>query len=73
LGLDPAHRLTTLVGFNLGVELGQLSVAAAFAALLAGLRLLRGLAAVQWATQAASVFAMAMGTGWFVQRVLVLS
>jgi hypothetical protein len=73
LGLDPTHRLTTLVGFNLGIELGQLGVAAAFASLLAGLRLLRGLAAVQMATQAASVFAMAMGAGWFVQRVLVLS
>ncbi len=42
LGLDPAHRLLSLAGFNLGIELAQLGVALAAGVLFWGIRRLRG-------------------------------
>lgn len=68
LGIDPAHRVWSLLGFNLGVEIGQ--CAAALGAGLVWLILGRicgsGLQArIRWFGMAA---AMAVGTVWTVER-----
>jgi len=68
LGIDPAYRIWTLLGFNLGVELGQ--CAAAIGAALAWY-LLGGFggpgfqARIRWLGMAS---AMGIGTFWMVQR-----
>jgi len=68
LGIDPAYRIWTLLGFNLGVELGQ--CAAAIGAALAWYLLRRfggpGFQArIRWLGMAA---AMGIGTFWMVER-----
>ena len=70
LGLDSTHRLLSLAGFNLGIELGQLAVAGAAAGAMALLRRLRGAAALDTALRSASLAAMALGGAWFVQRLV---
>jgi len=71
MGLDRAHRVLTLAGFNLGVEAGQLLFVAAVGALgWMMARMLRGWAErVPWAWLASSGAAVA-GTVMFVQRVM---
>lgn len=56
-----------LVGFNLGVESGQLAIAAVFLPMLLYLR--RFPKVVRWAVPACSVCVGLMGAIWFVQRV----
>jgi hypothetical protein len=73
LGLDPGHRLLTLLGFNLGIEIGQMAVAAAFTGLLLGLRSLQGARAASAVTQGASAFALLAGAGFFVQRLMAVA
>ena len=70
LGLDSTHRLLSLAGFNLGIELGQLAVALAAAGAMAALHRLRGAAALDTALRSASLAAMALGGAWFVQRLV---
>ena len=68
LGVDPAHRVWSLLGFNLGVELGQCAVAtcAALAWYLLGRIGGRGLQArIRWLGMAA---AMGIGTFWMIER-----
>ncbi len=68
LGLDRAHRLSTLAGFNLGVELGQFIFLAAVLALLAlGHRVLRPSGARFWPRLPAATAAV-LGTIMLVQR-----
>jgi hypothetical protein len=70
LGLDSTHRLLSLAGFNLGIEIGQLAVAGAAAGVMAAIRRLRGAEALDSALRAASLAAMALGGAWFVQRLV---
>jgi hypothetical protein len=69
LGLDATHRITSLAGFNLGIELGQIAVAAIAGVLLFGVRAAQGANGVRIATQAATFSGIAIGAVWFVQRV----
>jgi len=70
LGLDGTHRLPSLAGFNVGIELGQIAFASAALLLMAALRAWRGKAALEIVLHYASVTAMAIGFAWFVQRML---
>lgn len=70
LGLDSAHRLESLAGFNIGVELGQLAFALVAGLGLTGLRRWRGPGGEAAALQLASWAAIAIGSGWFVQRLI---
>ncbi len=69
LGLDATHRLPSLAGFNIGIELGQLSFAALALAVMAGIRRWRGKATLDAILHYASAAAMAMGFIWLVQRI----
>jgi hypothetical protein len=70
IGLDTAHRLWSLLGFNLGVELAQCAVALALGAL--GWVLLGKLAAPQQQRirQMWLLCAMLVGAFWFLERLL---
>ncbi len=57
-----------LLGFNIGIELAQLGVAAGAALLAQLIRRRAGRGAVQWLVQTGSAAAMAMGGVWLVQR-----
>lgn len=70
LGVDRAHLAPVLVGFNLGVELGQLAVCVAAALLVGALLRLAGLRRAPLAQGLASAAAMLIGSVWWVQRVL---
>jgi HupE / UreJ protein len=65
MNLPQANLPGALVGFNLGVEIGQLSVVIPVFLLLRLLERWRVGAPVRWA---ASAFAIAAGLFWFVQR-----
>jgi hypothetical protein len=70
LGLDPAHRLWSLLGFNLGVELGQCGVALACAGVW---RMLVKRLTPQNQTrckQLCLLGAMMVGTFWTIERLL---
>ncbi|MDV6376609.1 HupE/UreJ family protein [Deinococcus arenicola] len=69
LGLDPARQGLSILGFNLGIEAGQLGVALLALGVLAALRGLFGARGQQWATGLATVTAVVVGGVWFVQRV----
>ncbi len=71
LGLDSGHRLWSLAGFNAGVEAGQLAVALSAVAALAAIRRFSGGSALAMTTRLASYLAMAAGSVWLVQRVIV--
>jgi HupE / UreJ protein len=70
LGISPAHQGATLLGFNLGIELGQLSVAALALLGFALLRQLFGGRSVQMASSVMTVVAVMAGGVWFVQRAI---
>ena len=70
LGLDTAHRLRSLAGFNLGIELGQ---AAFLATVLSSLWVIQQLAPRLRATQITrgiSGFALVMGSYWLLERLI---
>jgi hypothetical protein len=73
LGLDATSRLPSLAGFNVGIELAQVSIALlAMATVAAASRLRGGQDGAMWrnkATQLASLTAMTVGSAWFVQRI----
>jgi len=71
LGLQGADRALSIVGFNAGIELGQLCVALPAVLLLRGVRQLGGAAAFAQTIHLASSLAMALGAFWFVQRVFM--
>jgi hydrogenase/urease accessory protein HupE len=70
LGLDSRHRLGSLLGFNLGIELGQGLFLVAILPVLAGLRRLTP--RLTWPAIARGIagFALVMGLFWLVQRLL---
>jgi HupE / UreJ protein len=71
LGLDRQHQLQSLVGFNVGIELGQLAVALVAAVITGCIQRFQGARGVAFATRLASLTAMSAGSVWFVQRVVV--
>jgi hypothetical protein len=71
LGLGGQHQLESLAGFNVGIELGQLAVAAIAAIILVGIQRVRGAGAVALTTRIASFAAIAMGSIWLVQRIIM--
>ena len=70
IGLPEGQRLTALLGFNVGVELGQLGVIA-LAALVVGAWVRLG-GERKALVRPASVLIAAVGLFWFVQRLLAL-
>lgn len=71
VGLTHGNLAVPLFGFNLGVEIGQLAIVAAFLALAYHLRTRR--AYVRVALVGGSVAILAMATIWFVERAFVVS
>ena len=70
MGLDPAHRLWSLLGFNLGVELGQCLVALAGAALWWLLVMRLNLRHQTRCRHLCLAMAMIVGTVWTIERLL---
>ena len=70
LGLNNEYLVTSLAGFNLGIETGQLFIALALALLALAIRRLQGEAGLALASRSASILAIGMGSIWFVQRVV---
>ena len=66
LGSTVSAMATGLVSFNIGVELGQLTVAAVFLALLWQLRKLKPVE--RYSTQTISIIVIALGSWWLVER-----
>ncbi|PVE41023.1 hypothetical protein H663_019470 [Limnohabitans planktonicus II-D5] len=69
LGLQGARKFWSLLGFNLGIELGQLAAAGVAMGVFWALRRFAGASAVAMALRLASWSAMGLGTFWFFQRV----
>ena len=68
LGLSGGPLVWSLAGFNLGIELAQVGVAALAAAGMALLALWAGRASAGRAALTASVLGVVLGCGWFVER-----
>jgi hypothetical protein len=61
-------KVVGLVGFNAGIELGQIAVALTAALMMLGVRQLSGPLGLAKVTRLASYVSMALGTFWFFQR-----
>lgn len=70
LGLDTRHRVLSLAGFNVGIELGQIAVVGLVSALALGVRHQWGSAGEAWALRMAHAFATSVGSVWLVQRLI---
>jgi HupE / UreJ protein len=70
LGLDTQHRWLSLVGFNVGVELGQMAVMGLFSAVALAVRRLWGTRGCEWGMHGAPVMAIVVGSVWLVQRLV---
>jgi hypothetical protein len=70
LGLDPGRKVLSLAGFNLGIELGQITVAVLAGGVVRAIGHLRGPMAMALTTRLASIAAMTMGAFWFVERIV---
>jgi hypothetical protein len=68
IGLPRERLVAALLGFNLGVELGQLAFVAALALALLGLRRLAPRLGEAWAHDAASAALCGLGLYWFAGR-----
>jgi len=69
LGLDRSNRLVSLLGFNLGIELGQVAI---ILLLFPALFVLRRTRVYLPLTRIGSIALTAVATGWFVDRVFGL-
>ena len=67
LNVDPSTRLTALLGFNLGVEAGQLLIVAVFLPIAYALRHRREYR--RWVLRGGSVLIIALAAVWLVERV----
>lgn len=70
LGLDSHHRVVSLAGFNVGIELGQIAVALLAGGLMVAVHRMTGASGVRVATQGATYLGMLLGTAWFLQRIV---
>ena len=73
LGVDTEHRILSLLGFNAGIEAGQLAVALLAAGVMFGIKRVKGSGGVVLTTRFASLVAMVAGTVWLVERLVVSS
>ena len=69
-GLDTPHRIASLVGFNLGVEFGQMVFLTALLALAAAATRLIGPSAQTHLPKAASILALLAGTAMLISRLV---
>jgi hypothetical protein len=70
LGVDGMGKTASLVGFNLGIELGQIAAALTAALAMWVVRQLSGPISLAKTTRLASYLSMALGSFWFFQRAL---
>ena len=70
LGVGGMGKAMSLLGFNVGIELGQLVVAFSAALVMWLIRQLSGPVVLTQSTRLASYLSLAVGTFWFFQRVL---
>lgn len=70
LGVDGMGKVVSLAGFNVGIELGQISVALSAALVMRVVRQLSGPVGLAKTTRSASYVSMALGSFWFFQRAL---
>ena len=68
LGVNRSHLGWSLAGFNAGIELAQVAVAALFIAVMQALRLATGPGGPVMAARLASVVGMVAGLCWFAER-----
>jgi hypothetical protein len=68
LGLTPENRVLSLVGFNLGIELGQLAFAAGAWLIAIIIRRAAGSGALKMTEYTVSAVAILAGVFWFAQR-----
>ena len=68
LGVDGVGKVVSLVGFNAGIELGQIAVALSAALVMRGVWQLGGPIGLAKTTRLASYLSMALGSFWFFQR-----
>ncbi|MEM7735999.1 MAG: HupE/UreJ family protein [Deinococcota bacterium] len=71
LGVNPAHQVATLLGFNVGIEVGQVSIAAAVLVVFALLQQFVGKRSVRVASALMTLSAVVMGSIWFVEWVML--
>lgn len=71
LGVDAEHRTLSVLGFNAGIEAGQLAVALFAAGVMFGIKRVKGSGGVVLTTRFASVVGMVAGTVWLVERLVV--
>lgn len=69
LGLHGSNKVEVVVGFNLGIELAQLTLALGAVTVLYGLRRYAGPRYVRSANYSAWSTAIVVGTIWFIERV----
>jgi hydrogenase/urease accessory protein HupE len=69
LGVDGTHRIATLAGFNIGVEIGQFMFLGAFLGVLAAVRLVTGRDPSNVFPRVASATAALLGCALLIQRV----
>jgi hypothetical protein len=68
LGVDGMGKVVGLVGFDVGIELGQIAVAFTAALVMRGVRQLGSPIGLAKTTRLASYLSMALGSFWFFQR-----
>lgn len=70
LGLDTQHRLLSLAGFNVGIELGQIAVVGLVAVVALAVRRLWGSTGYEWSKRLVPAVAIFVGFVWLVQRLV---
>lgn len=70
LGLDPISRAYSLLGFNLGIEIAQLSIALLITFILFCIQHLRGASDLLRVKHILSFTGLYLGIFWFIQRVI---
>jgi len=70
MGLDRVHRISSLVGFNLGVEVGQAVFLCAVLALLFVIRRAAPLVKPAYVMRGVSALAVVIGSLWMVERMV---
>lgn len=69
IGLDPGTVGWSLLGFNAGIEMVQIAIAACLSLLLRGLAVIGGARVVRWLRPLALGIALGLAGLWFVQRI----
>jgi len=70
LGVNPSQQAATLLGFNVGIEVGQLAAAVVALTIFAIIRNLFGERSVRFVTTTMTLCAVIAGGLWFVERII---